>query len=139
MAIPINELTLAIQSVCDPNDSDLDNFKRLCEHLVYRPSEIYESAKGVLDVAWDDAFNHIENKKDNPRYALGPVLRKLRLRNGMSVTELARKTGLSRGYLTRVEHQKHPVTSNVLNHYSKTFNYKIECIVGGIDVWNEGD
>lgn len=60
---------------------------------------------------------------------IGKTLRTMRTFYGLSVTDLARKLVISKGFLSSVEHNNKAVTLELLNKYASIFQTKAHTIL----------
>lgn len=63
------------------------------------------------------------------RQRIGPVLRQLRLKHGLSLTELAERTGVSVSYLSRLEKGMSVPSFTLLSHLAEVLGTNISFFV----------
>jgi transcriptional regulator with XRE-family HTH domain len=63
------------------------------------------------------------------RYALGEVLRELRVEKKLTLRQLSFKAGVSLGYLSEVERGSKEVSSEILNSISKAIQIPLHQII----------
>src|SRR5690606_15598291 len=66
--------------------------------------------------------NHKNQEKVNKVYD-GAVLKYIRVKKGLTVTEAARKIGLSKGYLSRLETGASPINTDLRIRIMKAYGY----------------
>ena len=71
----------------------------------------------------------LKRKCDTPERALGAVITALRLRQGLSLGDVADKVGCNPGYMSEMEHGKRNPTLNVLQAIADVHKTKLSVII----------
>ena len=66
---------------------------------------------------------------EKPR--LGNKVRRLRLRHGLTQVDLAGRLGISASYLNLIEHDRRPLSANILLRLAQHFDFDLKTVTAG--------